>query len=62
MADPLSIAGTVAGLVSLGLQVCGGITQYLDAIKCLAEELSSARRQVEPSKQRYKQSEDYLPI
>ncbi|KAK8140033.1 ankyrin repeat-containing protein [Apiospora sp. TS-2023a] len=47
MADPLSIAGLAAGLVSLSLQVTGGITEYLDALKCRAEELSYARVQNE---------------
>lgn len=44
MADPLSVAGLAAGLISLGLQVTGGITQYLDALKCRSEDLDSARR------------------
>jgi hypothetical protein len=47
MADPLSVSASAAGLVSLGLQVCTGITQYLDAIKCRDEELGSARRYVQ---------------
>ena len=33
MADPLSIIGTATGLVSLGLQVYGGIKDYLDLSK-----------------------------
>ncbi|KAK7932606.1 hypothetical protein PG985_003318 [Apiospora marii] len=45
MADPLSLAASVAGLVSLGLQVTSGITKYLDAVKCRDEELSEIRRQ-----------------
>ncbi|KAK8102350.1 hypothetical protein PG984_015496 [Apiospora sp. TS-2023a] len=43
MADPLSVAGLAAGLVSLGLQLTGGITDYLDAVKCRGKELASAR-------------------
>ncbi|KAK8067734.1 hypothetical protein PG996_006846 [Apiospora saccharicola] len=43
MADPLSVAGLAAGLVSLGLQLTGGITNYLDAVKCRGKELASAR-------------------
>ncbi|KAM0814100.1 putative Fungal N-terminal domain-containing protein [Seiridium cardinale] len=50
MADPLSVAASVAGLVSLGLQVSSGIIQYLDAIKCRAEELDVARRYVQSIK------------
>jgi hypothetical protein len=47
MADPLSVTASAAGLVSLGLQVCSGITQYLDALKCRDQELNSARRYVQ---------------
>ncbi|KAH6618157.1 hypothetical protein B0J18DRAFT_272944 [Chaetomium sp. MPI-SDFR-AT-0129] len=45
MADPLSVAGLVAGLLSLGLQVSGGITTYIDALDCREAELASAKRQ-----------------
>jgi ankyrin repeat domain-containing protein 50 len=31
MPDPFSAAGTVVGIVSLGLQVCHGVIQYYDA-------------------------------
>ncbi|KAK8062984.1 hypothetical protein PG997_015081 [Apiospora hydei] len=44
MADPLSVAGLAAGLVSLGLQVAGGIASYLDAIKGRSDELASVAR------------------
>lgn len=47
MADPLSLAASVAGLVSLGIQVASGISQYLDAVKCRDDELGAARRQNE---------------
>lgn len=33
MSDPLSIAGTAAGLVSLGIQVCQGLVFYIDGVK-----------------------------
>ncbi|KAK0615114.1 hypothetical protein B0T17DRAFT_657363 [Bombardia bombarda] len=45
MADPLSVAGLAAGLVSLGLQVYEGLTNYLDAIKGREEEVASISRQ-----------------
>ncbi|KAK7979928.1 microtubule associated protein- variant [Apiospora arundinis] len=45
MADPLSLAASVAGLVSLGLEVTRGISSYLDAIECRSGELSWARQQ-----------------
>ncbi|KAK2752259.1 hypothetical protein CKAH01_17752 [Colletotrichum kahawae] len=41
MADLL---GTVVGVVSLGLQVCSGITKYLDGIKGHKDEIASASR------------------
>jgi chromosome segregation ATPase len=45
MADPLSVAGLTAGLVSLGLQVSGGITQYIDALDCREKDIASAKQQ-----------------
>lgn len=47
MADPITIVGLVAGLTSLGIQVCGGITTYLDAIKCHADDIAYVKRQVQ---------------
>jgi chromosome segregation ATPase len=47
MADPLSVAGLATGVVSLGLQVCGGITSYLDALKCREQDIASARQQTD---------------
>jgi len=44
MADPLSVAGLAAGLVSLGLQVCGGVITYLDALDCREQDLVSLRQ------------------
>ncbi|KAK8877534.1 Ankyrin repeat-containing domain protein [Apiospora arundinis] len=43
--DPLSLAASVAGLTSLGIQITGGISIYLDALKCRDEELEAIRRQ-----------------
>ncbi|KAK8074083.1 hypothetical protein PG994_004982 [Apiospora phragmitis] len=43
--DPVSLAGSVAGLASLGIQVTSGITTYLDAVKCRDEDLVTIRRQ-----------------
>lgn len=51
MADPLSVAGLAAGVVSLGLQLTGGIANYLDAVKYRAKELSSAREHNESLRQ-----------
>ncbi|KAK8093330.1 hypothetical protein PG997_000015 [Apiospora hydei] len=47
MADPLSLAASVAGLISLGLQVTTGIAEYLNAVESRSEELSSAQRRNE---------------
>lgn len=47
MADPLSVAGLATGMVSLGLQVCGGITSYLDALKCGEQDIASTRQQTD---------------
>lgn len=43
MSDPLSITASVAGLVSLGVQVVGGITKYLDAVHERKDDLTSAK-------------------
>lgn len=45
MADPLSITASVAGLISLGVQVFSGITQYLDAVRERKDDVASARTQ-----------------
>lgn len=47
MADPLSLAGLVTGLVSIGLQVACSVTSYLDTINTRAPNLTFIRRQVE---------------
>lgn len=45
MGDPLAVAGPVTGLLSLGLQVSGGIITYIDALDCREAEIASAKRQ-----------------
>ncbi|KAI0554556.1 hypothetical protein F4679DRAFT_526522 [Xylaria curta] len=42
MTDPLSIAGTAVGVVSLGLQVYSGVKQYLDHFHARDERVSIA--------------------
>ncbi|TDZ23986.1 hypothetical protein Cob_v003355 [Colletotrichum orbiculare MAFF 240422] len=44
-AEGLGLAASVAGLVSLGLQITGGIVKYVDAFKGRKEELDFVRRQ-----------------
>ncbi|KAI0551720.1 hypothetical protein F4679DRAFT_537760 [Xylaria curta] len=61
MADPLSIAGLATGVISLGLQVVGGLFDYLDAVKGRAEELSSARRQATNMEDLLMAVQDLLP-
>ncbi|KAI1353960.1 hypothetical protein F5Y01DRAFT_312221 [Xylaria sp. FL0043] len=61
MADPLSIAGLVTGVISLGLQVAGGLSNYLDAVKGRTEELGSARRQATEMKELLLTIKDLLP-
>ncbi|KAF5548236.1 ankyrin repeat-containing protein [Fusarium mexicanum] len=41
MADPLSIAGLALAVVSLGLQVTGGITDYFDSLESRDEDIAS---------------------
>lgn len=43
----MALAASVAGLVSLGLQITGGIVKYVDAIKSRREELEFVRYQTE---------------
>jgi hypothetical protein len=45
MADPLSVAGLAAGLMSLGLQVCACITEYIEALDCHEQDIASVRQQ-----------------
>lgn len=61
MADGLSIAASVAGLVSLGIQVCSGITTYLDGLKCRAEELEYARQYEKSLKASIQANENVSP-
>ncbi|KAI0864842.1 hypothetical protein F4860DRAFT_510599 [Xylaria cubensis] len=44
MADTLSVTGVVLGVISLGLQVAGGLSDYLDAVRGRTEELNSVKQ------------------
>ncbi|KAK8035749.1 hypothetical protein PG991_001822 [Apiospora marii] len=46
-AESVGLAASIAGLVSLGLQITGGIASYLDALESRRDELASVRRQNE---------------
>ena len=41
MADPLSISASVLGIVSFGIQVCQGLTQYYSSFKGFHESVDS---------------------
>ena len=41
MSDPLSIAASAAGLVSLGLTVCSGLVEYYSALKDRHSDIST---------------------
>ncbi|KAK8044127.1 hypothetical protein PG993_004151 [Apiospora rasikravindrae] len=43
-AESVGLAASIAGLVSLGLQITGGIASYLDALESRKDELASVRR------------------
>lgn len=47
MSDPVSVAGTAVGVVSLGLFLCQGVTEYLQALECRKEDIESTSRQVD---------------
>lgn len=47
MAAEIGLAASVAGLVSLGIQLTGGIASFLDALENRQKELESVRRQNE---------------
>jgi hypothetical protein len=47
MADPVSVTGTVVGVVSLGLTLCQGLTEYVQALKCRRGDIESISRQID---------------
>ncbi|KAI1854522.1 hypothetical protein JX266_000640 [Neoarthrinium moseri] len=47
MADPISLAASAAGIVSLGLTVCSGLTSYIDGIRDRKSELSTLSTQAQ---------------
>ncbi|KAG4291750.1 hypothetical protein FPRO06_13003 [Fusarium proliferatum] len=44
MAEPVGITGTAVGILSFGLELYTGISEYLDAVKGRDEDLQSARQ------------------
>ncbi|KAF2973264.1 hypothetical protein GQX73_g287 [Xylaria multiplex] len=61
MADPLSIAGLATGVISLGLQVAGGLTDYLDAVRGRSEDLKSAKQEATEMRDLLLTIQDLLP-
>ncbi|KAI0186443.1 hypothetical protein EV127DRAFT_438992 [Xylaria flabelliformis] len=61
MADPLSVAGVVLGVVSLGLQVSSGLSDYLDAVRGRTEELNSVKQQAAEMKDLLLTIKDLFP-
>ncbi|KAI0509426.1 hypothetical protein F5B22DRAFT_638062 [Xylaria bambusicola] len=51
MADPIGVAGTAVGVVSLGLQVFGTLKQYLDDINSRDEQVTKTRSYLEQLKE-----------
>ncbi|KAF4966220.1 hypothetical protein FSARC_6105 [Fusarium sarcochroum] len=46
MSDPLSVAGSAVGIISLGIQVCNGLLIYADAIRGRSQDLADHMDQV----------------
>lgn len=47
MSDPLSVAGTAVGIVSLGIQVCQGLINYVQASKGRKDEIQDSIQDVQ---------------
>lgn len=47
MLDPLSTAGSVAGIISLGIQVCDGLVSYLRSVRGRKKDIADALREAE---------------
>ncbi|KAI9159060.1 hypothetical protein HJFPF1_07067 [Paramyrothecium foliicola] len=47
MADPISVAGTAVGIVSLGIQVCQGLVSYLQAVKDRSSHIADGLKEVQ---------------
>lgn len=43
MADPLGVAGTIVGIVSLGLTVSKGLTTFIEAVRDAPEDLKAVQ-------------------
>lgn len=46
MADPMSVVGLVVGVISFGLDLCGGISTYLDRLNARPDDIQRAKASV----------------
>lgn len=47
MSDPLSIAGSAVGIISLGIQVCQGLISYLQSFKAQDQDIQESLSDVQ---------------
>lgn len=47
MSDPVSLAGTAVGVISLGIQACQGPYDYISAIQSRGKDLDALSRQIQ---------------
>ncbi|KAG8161246.1 hypothetical protein KVR01_009510 [Diaporthe batatas] len=60
VAESVGLAASVAGLVSLGLQVTGGIVKYLDAFESRQDDLAFVKQQNEALRTSLQAIEEYV--
>lgn len=61
MADPLSIASSAIGIISLGIQVCEGIVSYLRSVKGRKQEITEALKEIQSLLTIFSSLNDILP-
>lgn len=47
MADPISLVGTAVGVISLGIQVCQGLYNYVDSVRGRDKDLDAASSEIQ---------------
>ncbi len=61
MADPLSVAGSAVGIVSLGIQVCQGLVSYLRSVQGRRHEIATCLKDVQGLVSVFSSLNDVLP-
>jgi hypothetical protein len=61
MADPLSVAGSAVGVVSLGIQVCQGLVSYLRSVQGRQQDIANCLRDVQSLKTVFSSLNSVLP-